>query len=114
MKSLVTKHKNITLLVGIVLAIMVGFSNGVYAEDTEKAKSTLSAEDREFFAEYFNRGYTPKHPVMTYHFFDQDGKKVYSYTIIEGAESTNSKLQSLLIESEVLMTFDNISYLVVE
>jgi len=113
METLITQHKKLSLAIGILLALIVGISNPLKAEgDTEKSKSSISTEDYEFFKEYFQRMETTPSMEQTFVVYNSNGELIHEATVEYNTKIKDEKLQSLLIYSDVIMHFDNISYFV--
>ena len=69
-------------------------------------------EDQEFFEEYFSRDSGTEQTSHTYVIYGLAGELVYKTTL--ESDKKDQKLQEYLLNSDPIMHFDNISYLVLD
>jgi hypothetical protein len=91
MESLITKHKKLSLVIGVILALIAGFGSPLQAEDIKDTESTLSMEDREFLTSYFQRE-TDSPEMNQYLFFDKNGQLLHTITVTAENEESNTDL----------------------
>jgi len=110
MENFINRNKKLSLILGVIMALLVGYTVPAKAgNDSENKKSSLTSEDRQFFQEYFSRDSQDISQDHTYYIYDSEGILIYDATQ-NTEEVVDEKLQSLLIHSNLIMDFDNISY----